>query len=326
MKRTGPFLLLLLLGCLFLSTADSFVPSQSRAQDVQFAQDRVDAVQPVTIDYKRVMKYLNDVCKIGPRMSGTPGMKAQQKLLKEHFEQFGAKVELQNFQARQESQDQAIPMTNMIVSWHPNSNRRIILCCHYDTRPIADQEPDPRNWRKPFLSANDGGSGVALLMELAHHMKSLKTKVGVDFVFFDGEEFIFNPKRDRYFFGSQHFAKPWRNQRNRPQYLGAVLFDMIAGKGARFPAEGYSYYRSRALTVQLWQIANKHRSLVFRQKIGEHVRDDHLALQAAGIPATDIIDFSYPHWHRLSDTPENCSAESMDQVARVVTIWMQQVR
>ena len=78
-----------------------------------------------------------------------------------------------------------------------------MLCSHYDTRPIADQEPDRRKWHEPFLSANDGGSGVALLMELAHQMKDIKTQVGVDFVFFDGEEFIFDRDRDAYFLG-QH--------------------------------------------------------------------------------------------------------------------------
>src|SRR5438105_15250735 len=119
-------------------------------------------------------------------------------------------------------------MANLIVRWHPERQRRIILCSHYDTRPLADQEPDERKWREPFLSANDGGSGVALLMELAHHMKKLPTKVGVDFVLFDGEEYIFERDRDKYFFGSEHFAKTWKEQKARPQYLAGVLMDMIA--------------------------------------------------------------------------------------------------
>ncbi|MFO0968336.1 MAG: M28 family peptidase [Gemmataceae bacterium] len=85
-------------------------------------------------------------------------------------------------------------MTNIIVSFRSEKKRRVILCSHYDTRPIADQEPNPRDWR-PFLSANDGGSGVAFLMEMAHHLKDLKTSVGVDLVFFDGEEYIFDAKK-----------------------------------------------------------------------------------------------------------------------------------
>src|SRR5436189_75805 len=100
-------------------------------------------------------------------------------------------------------------MANMVISYHPDRTRRVILCSHYDTRPIADQEPARKRWHEPFVSANDGGSGVALLMELAHHMKDLKTKVGVDFVFFDGEEYVYDPEGDEYFFGSKHFAKEY---------------------------------------------------------------------------------------------------------------------
>ena len=106
-------------------------------------------------------------------------------------------------------------MANMIVSLHPDRERRVILCSHYDTRPIADQEDDRRNYEKPFVSANDGGSGVALLMELGNHMKDLETNVGVDFVFFDGEEYIFDSESDQYFFGSQHFAASTKRARAR---------------------------------------------------------------------------------------------------------------
>ena len=104
----------------------------------------------------------------------------------------------------------------MIVSFFPDKKRRVILCSHYDTRPIADQEPDARDSRKPFVSANDGGSGVAMLMELGNHMKDLKTNVGVDFVLFDGEEYTGEtkgPNKDEYFIGSKHFAKTWRADR-----------------------------------------------------------------------------------------------------------------
>ena len=153
-------------------------------------------------------------------------MKKQQELIKKHFEDLGAKVQFQNFNAKQNSVKGKIEMTNIIVSFQPDKKRRVILCSHYDTRPIADQEPDPRDWRKPFVSANDGGSGVAFLMELGNHMKDLKTNVGVDFVFFDGEEYIFEtegPNKDRYFFGSEAFRedlaasqRPLRLRRGHP--------------------------------------------------------------------------------------------------------------
>lgn len=298
----------------------------------EFAQDRVgganakEAPKALEIDGKRAMGYLEMICNIGPRQSGTPGMKRQQELIRRHFEGFDLKVHAQTFEAKQHSQRASVEMTNLIVSIHPERKRRIILCAHYDTRPIADQEPDPRKWREKFVSANDGGSGVALLMEFAHHLPKLETKVGIDLVFFDGEEYIFERDGDRYFFGSEHFAKTWQANKTRPDYVAAVLFDMIAGKNPRFPVEGYSWGRARELCIDLWSLGAELKCNAFQDRLGERVLDDHLALQNAGIPAVDIIDFSYPHWHRLSDTPENCDADGMIQVARVISVWLQRLK
>jgi len=312
----------------------------------QFAADRDDVI----FDAARAMTYLKDLCKIGPRISGTEGMKKQQEFLKKHFEGLGAKVEMQTFAAKQKSQPRPVDMANMIVSWHPERERRVILCSHYDTRPIADQEPDRRKWQEPFLSANDGGSGVALLMEFAHQMKDLKTEVGVDFVFFDGEEYIFDPEpeHDKYFFGSERFARTYakgkgqgsgargqesgtkgqgtKNREARVHYLGAVLLDMIGGKNPRFPIEQNSWFHAAALVEQLWRIAAAQGCDAFKVQEGPRVNDDHIALNEARIPTVDIIDFDYPHWHRLSDLPENCSGDSMYQVARVLTAWLKQVK
>ncbi|MCI0639445.1 MAG: M28 family peptidase [Gemmataceae bacterium] len=313
-------------GWLAMSYWGAFEEPSLPAQ-TQFAADRLpQEVKVPPFDGKRAMKYLEAVCAIGPRMSATPGMKKQQELLREHFTKFDGEVKSQVFQAKQVTQKNAVEMTNLVISFPPRRDRRVIICCHYDTRPIADQEPDPRKWREPFVSANDGGSGVAFLMELAHHMKELKLQVGLDFVIFDGEEYIFNKDRDKYFFGSEHFAKTWLNNKKDPQYLAAVLLDMIAGKDAKFPAEGYSWAQHPELVREIWEIGRELRLNVFQQRIGGRVLDDHLALQEAGIPAIDIIDFDYPHWHKLSDTPANCAPEPMEQVAKVLCTWMQRLK
>lgn len=297
----------------------------------EFASDRGNKGDPVAFDAKRAMTYLEKICEIGPRISGTEGMKKQQELVKKHFTDHGAKVRMQEFTARQRSKEQPVEMANLIASWHPDRERRVILCSHYDTRPIADQEENRRKWTEPFVSANDGGSGVALLMELAHHMKDLKTNVGVDFVLFDGEEYIYNnaPSEeggDQYFFGSEYFGQSYRKDRTKLRYVGAVLLDMIAGKNARFPIEPNSWFSARQLTQDLWRIAAEQKCNAFREVEGERVLDDHIALNRAGIPAVDIIDFNYPHWHRLTDVPANCSGESMAQVARVLSVWLQRVK
>jgi hypothetical protein len=317
----GAFLLAvaLALGCLQMTDSQTARAVEGRDE---FAGDRP---VPVAFDAERAMGYLKVLCKIGPRISGSTGMKKQQDYLEKHFTGLGGKVEWQRFSARQRSQRAEVPMANLIVRWHPERKRRVILCSHYDTRPLADQEPDPRKRRQPFVSANDGGSGVALLMELAHHLKDLKTGVGIDLVFFDGEEMIYEPK-DEYFFGSKHFAAEYRRQRPKHVWAAAVLLDMIGGKNARFPVEAHSWFQAAPLVLELWNTAAELKCAAFERREGPSVEDDHLALNRAGIPAVDIIDFSYRHWHRLSDLPENCSGESLAQVARVLSVWLQRAK
>jgi len=293
---------------------------------VQFAEDREPGqAKPLPFDGKRAMKYLRELCAIGPRVSGTEGMKKQQDLLEKHFQKLGAKVEFQKFEGKQPSVN-AVPMANMIVVWNPEAKRRIIFCGHYDTRPIADQEPDRHNWRKPFLSANDGASTVAFLMELAHHMKDASTKVGVDFVIFDGEEFINDSGRDQFFLGSDHFGRQYKKEKPAHRYVAAVLLDLFAAKDAVYQVEQNSLFMAGALADSIWKeaMAQGVKSFVYEQ--GQDVLDDHLALNRAGIPAVDIIDMSYKHWHKLSDLPEQCSPDQMTEVAKVLTAWMQRVK
>jgi hypothetical protein len=303
------------------------IQSSARSQRDSFASDRDggSSVKPVTIDAKRAMGYLEAICKIGPRISGTAGMKKQQELVEKHFKDLGVKVAYQRFTARQHSTRRPVAMANMVMSYHPDRTRRVILCSHYDTRPIADQEDSERDWTKPFVSANDGGSGVALLMELANHMKGLETGVGVDFVLFDGEEYIFDPREDEYFFGSKHFAREYAKVRGKMTYTGAILLDMIAGKGAKFPVEKNSHFHASKLVAEVWKIAAGLKCDAFQNAFSRvSVEDDHIPLNKVGIPAIDIIDFDYPHWHRLTDVPKNCAAEPMEQVAKVLSVWLQQ--
>jgi len=287
--------------------------------------DKPTEIKPVTIDQDRVMKYLQAICAIGPRISGTEGMIKQQKLIEKHFTDLGASVRYQKFVGKQ-PRKKPVDLANLIVSYLPDTQRRVILCCHYDTRPIADQENNPRRWREPFVSANDGGSGVALLMELGHHMKELKLQVGVDFVFFDGEEYIHDPGEDEsyYFLGSRHFAREYAKIRKTTKYTAAILLDMIAGKGAEFPMEQNSVLHASKLVREVWDIAAELHCDAFTRAMSRvAVNDDHIPLNEGGIPAIDIIDFEYPHWHKLSDVPKNCSPKPMAQVAKVLSVWLQ---
>jgi hypothetical protein len=163
-------------------------------------------------------------------------------------------------------------------------------------------------------------------MELAHHMKDMTVNVGVDFVFFDGEEYVFE-RDDEYFFGSKHFGREYRKSRGKPFYAAAILLDMIGGKKPHFPIDPDSWGNASTLVREVWNIARELECSAFdAEALGPQIQDDHIALNQNGIPAIDIIDFRYPHWHKLSDTPANCSGESMEQVAKVLSVWLQRVK
>ena len=148
------------------------------------------SLDTLPFDGRRSYAHLKEICALGPRFSGSPGMVKQQELLEKHFRELGAKVDRQRFRVRHPLSGDPVDMSNLIIQWHPDRQDRILLCAHYDTRPFPDRDPDPRRRRGTFLGANDGASGVALLMELGRLMPQLKSRWGVDFVLFDGEELV----------------------------------------------------------------------------------------------------------------------------------------
>ncbi len=267
-------------------------------------------------------EYLRQICALGPRPSGSEAMQRQQKLLFDHFQALGGTVRLQEFRARHPQNGTAVPMANLIVEWHPQAKERILLCAHYDTRPFPDR--DPLRPRGVFIGANDGGSGAALLMELGRHMSKLDGKVGVDFALFDGEEFVFQD-RDTYFLGSEYFAAQYADHPPGYKYRAAVLLDMVADADLQIFQERNSMWwpDSRPLVAEIWGVAARLGVREFVAQKKYEVRDDHLPLHNRGkIPACDVLDFDYPHWHTEQDRPENCSALSLAKVGWVMHEWL----
>lgn len=330
----GPFWWLT--GCSAPEPQRAELPTMDDPTDPQkktdFGTGDADKGLAVKFDPARALKYLKQLCDIGPRVSASDGMKQQQELIEKHFKGLGATVTRQEFKARQKSRKNETEFVNLVVSWHPDAAKRVLLCTHYDTRPIADQEANPRNWTKPFVSANDGTSGVTFLMELGHHMKGLKCAYGVDFVLFDGEEYVFETDRtgggDRYFIGSDHFADEYVKAKDKRKfkYEAGVLFDLFAGKNADLRVEQYSYEAAKPLVDQIWGVAKAVGAKSFRYERGYEVQDDHLALNRVGIPTVDVIDFDYPHWHKLSDTADKVSGEQLAEVSKVITTWLQKIK
>lgn len=275
------------------------------------------------LDAKRAYNYLVRICQLGPRPSGSAAMTKQQDLIADHFTKLGAKVRLQAFDAAHPLTGQPVRMSNLIVSWHPDAKDRVLLACHYDTRPFPDR--DPYNPRGTFLGANDGASGVALFMELGHHLPALKPACGVDMVFFDGEELIFG-NTGRYFLGSEHFAKDYRDNPPPYRYIYGVVVDMIGDRHLRVFKEANSVKHAPRLTDSIWRTAERLQIHEFDSQEKWEVQDDHLPLnQIARIPSCDIIDFDYPYWHTTQDTPAQCSGASLAKVGHVLLEWLKTV-
>ena len=282
-------------------------------------------LEDIPFNGARAYEYLKQLCAIGPRSSGSAGMQAQQKLLSEHFGKLGGKVSLQQFRIRHPVDGSPVPMANLIVQWHPDRKERILLCAHYDTLPFPML--DPQNPRGTFVGANDGASGVAILMELAHQMPSFESKYGVDFVLFDGEEFIFS-LRDRYFLGSEYFARSYVQNRPRHGYRWGVLLDMVGDADLQLYQERNSMWwkDTRVLVEDIWATARRLGVSEFIARKKHEVSDDHLPLNnIAKIPTCDIIDMDYPAWHTQADVPEQCSALSLAKVGWVVSEWLRAV-
>jgi hypothetical protein len=286
------------------------------------------SARKVALDGRRAYGYLRRICEIGPRPSGSEGMERQQLLVIRHFKKLGGTVQLQKFRAPHPLGQGRVPMVNVICQWHPNAKKRILLATHYDTRPLPDRDPNYQRRRTGrFIGANDGASGVALLMELAHSMASIECRYGIDFVLLDGEEFVFD-ERHPYFLGSEWFARRYIARPPRYRYRWGVLLDMVADADLQIPQEPFamSWPETRPLVLDLWATARRIGVDEFVDRRGPPVRDDHLNLRnIAKIPTCNIIDFDYPYWHTEADTPDKCSPQSLAKVGRVIVAWLQTV-
>ncbi len=286
------------------------------------------AAEPDGFSGKRAMAHLEAICELGPRPSGSEGMRRQRAMLADFFRAAGGTVSGQAFRVRDRRTGRPVHMENLLVTWHPDRAERILIGAHYDTRPFPDRDAaDPRGI---FIGANDGASGVALLMELGQFMGSLSGP-GVDFVLFDAEEYVVEP-RDPYFLGSTYFARQYAAARrggSGPSYRCGVIVDMVADRDLSIWQErkSVSWPDTRPIVEEIWNVASRLGVRQFVPRPLHEVEDDHVPLRNIGrIPTCDIIDFDYPAWHTTRDTPDQCSAESLEAVGRVVLAWLREQR
>jgi hypothetical protein len=251
-------------------------------------------------------------CALGPRYPGSDGHQAMTAWLTEKLTPLADEVAVQTFSAPFFGVD--TELRNIIASFNLQERERVLLAAHYDTRAIAERDPDPDARATPIPGANDGASGVAVLLELARVMSERSPAVGVDLVFFDAEDGGNGGGFDDWCVGSDHYARHIGSY--CPRY--AVVIDMIGDADLAIPVESNSAAAAPDVVRRVWDAAERVGARSFDRTRGPFVFDDHIPLIRAGIPTALVIDFDYAHWHTIEDTPDKCSPESLAEVGAVL--------
>jgi hypothetical protein len=272
-------------------------------------------VRVPAFDKTRAFDLLVRQCDFGPRVPDTATHEKCRAFLVTELQKYAERVVEQTFSHHLDGLQKTVKLTNIIASFNATAGQRILLCAHWDSRPWADQDPDPNHHTQPVLGANDGASGVAVLLEVARVFKGTPPPIGVDLILFDGEDAGTPGQSDTYLAGSRYFA---HNKDVRYNPTMAILLDMVGDADLQLYQESHSMRYASGVVDRVWNLAQQLGIQEFISAVQHEVVDDHVALLEVGIPAIDIIDFDYPYWHTIADTPDKCSAESLEKVGRVV--------
>ncbi|MDR2906725.1 MAG: M28 family peptidase [Bacteroidales bacterium] len=265
----------------------------------------------------------------GPRVPGTKAHQQCATYLEQTISAYADKVEVQAFSTRVWNGEMKSGK-NIIASFFPENRTRILLAAHWDSRPTADHDPDERNWHKPVPGANDGASGVAVLLEIARQFSIQKPDIGVDIIFFDLEdygtpEFATDANPDTWCLGTQHWAENPHKIGYKAYY--GILLDMVGCGNPRFTKEGTSMYYASDIVSKVWTTAQTLGfGSAFVNDQTNAIVDDHLYVnQLTGIPMIDIIQYDhstgtgfYPYWHTVQDDLSKIDKRTMQIVGQTV--------
>jgi glutaminyl-peptide cyclotransferase len=274
--------------------------------------------QTMGFDEAKSWTWLTKQCALGPRFPGAPAQVKCRDLIVEETKKHCVDVTLQPFSHTWSATRKSVNMWNVIgfQNWE-KAETRVVLLAHWDTRPTANQEETAEGKKKPILGANDGASGVAVLLELMRNTKSAPKNLGICYLFVDGEDL--GPGLNEMFLGATFFSK--NLPKPRPDY--GILLDMIGDADLRVPVEPNSYQLAPDLTLALYRHAKSvGLEKTFPMEYGPTIMDDHLSLNDAGIPTVDLIDFDYEPWHTLHDTVDKCSPKSLGKVGKLLETWL----
>lgn len=277
----------------------------------------------------RAMALVQEQTAFGPRVPGTPAHDSTRVWLVRRLQAHADQVVEQQIRVPDpRDTSRTFVGSNIVASWQPDLRRRILLSAHWDSRPVADNDPDPSKRSQPVLGANDGASGVAVLLEIARllDLHPLTRGVGVDIVLFDLEDLgtidpaVPDSLRIPFAMGSEMFVL--HNPTYRPVW--GVLLDMVGDEDLQIPKEGFSVEYAPEVVERVWASARRVGATAFLDEQGIPVQDDHVPFLRKGIPVVDLVHTPFPDtWHTTADTPERVSPESLGQVGRVVVdlVW-----
>jgi len=262
---------------------------------------------------KQALEYIVTQVAFGPRVPGKPGHAAMAVWLDSMSRARADSVTVQKWWHHPASGD-SIQMINVLAQFNVKAADRVLYIAHWDTRPRAER--DARDTSSAIPGADDGGSGVAILLGVADALKKLAPDVGVDLLFVDGEDFgTFGPPRVDVLIGAEYYAKhPLVS--GRPMF--GILFDMVGHKDLQLPIEQNSQVAAPDVVDKVWDIASSMGyGHIFKREPYGGIVDDHIPLIDAGMLTIDLIDINYPHWHTMQDTPDKESVQSLEAVGNV---------
>ncbi len=293
--------------------AATAAPTASASAPAPAAHPRAAAVSA-----ERAWKHLDAQLAMGPRANGLPGHARLVAHLQEHLRACGAVVRTQEFTHVRTGATKPATFTNVMGRFRPDAREWVLLGTHFDTRLWAEEDPDPALRDRPIEGANDGASGTAVLMEIASVLKDIPPDIGVEIVFFDGEDFGRPGLHQDYFLGSKALAREWARFHGESRPTCAVILDMVGDADLSFRRETKSIAQAAWLSDHLWNTGRAMGVAAFLATGDSPIYDDQDALLEMGIPAALIIDYEYPWWHRAGDTRDKCSPASLADTARVV--------
>ncbi len=320
------------LSAILLACGNDKPARETQEQPASPTVTRLEGVEAPGFNADSAYSYIEKQLSFGPRVPNTREHQQAGDYLINKLKDFGAEVTVQNFEATA-FDGTVLNLRNIAGSYNPEASKRVLLAAHWDTRPFADKDPDESRQRQPIAGANDGGSGVGVLLEIARQLNQNQSyQVGVDIIFFDGEdygepEFMDEEQKERQIYwclGSQYWATN-KHKRNYSAYFG-ILLDMVGGKDAVFYREGYSREMAPSVIKRVWGWAHElGHGRYFKYDNSEPIIDDHLFMNRAGIPSIDIIEYDpasdfyfgdYHHTHK--DDMSIISKETLKAVGETV--------